>query len=140
MLKKFKQLSAWQLIFGSVLSLIVLFVVKSLVDYGVDRISRANGSLYQQVYTYNDFSISSIVSKDDVTYVSSDNDPQMIITGYKKLSTVKFYAKFSILPGEMTMYYTTAEDAPFSERKRVWFSPFVGQDGWYETNMNMKEV
>lgn len=139
MIERFKNISALKLIFSAARGLVALFLIKGGAELAADRICRGNGSLAQRVYARQDFEMSGITLTEE-GYVAADNDPQMIIQADTKINTVKFYAEYSLQPGEIVMYYTTSPEGDFSERKRVWFAPVPGQDGWYEADMNIKNV
>ena len=71
--------------------------------------------------------------------ITTDNDPQMILDGEQKFSSLRFYMESTVYPGEMVIYYTEKGDAGFSVQKRLWIVP-DSQMNWYIVKTPMKSV
>jgi hypothetical protein len=100
--------------------LCVFFLICGVKNFTVEMVSKKNGTLSEKTYTAEDFDLVGFKLSDDGGYITTDNDPQMILNYGEKLTTVTLKARFSLYPGEIVMYYTTNSEEAFSERKRIW--------------------
>lgn len=138
MVDKIKKISSKAIIVFTALALIALFVAKGLFGFLTESSSVKNGSLQQYTLASTDFVWNGIEVRNGVV-VSTDNDPQMILDGTQKFTSLRFYMESSIYPGEMVVYYTEPGDAGFSTIKRLWAVP-ADQPDWYVVETSMKDV
>lgn len=140
MFKKTKKITSKKIIGFTAIVLIILFFVNGMMKFITESVARKNGSLIEKRLTVEDFSCDGMKQLEDGKWQATDNDPKMIIEEKQKITSIYFYMKSSMFPGEMTMYYTQEGDAGFSERKRIWATPVQGEENWYCIDMNMKNV
>ena len=139
MIDKLKKITSKQIISLTSVFLVVLFVASGLLNWSRESVARKNGTLKSETISVNDFEIIGMIPVED-RLKSTDYDPQLVMDGNTKITSVRFYMESSMFPGEMTLYYTQGKDAGFSERKRVWATPVQGNSNWYIIDMPMKEV
>ncbi len=92
-----------------------------------DEVHRADGGLQWRVLQFSDFESESVVNRANdygsFDLISTDPDPQMVYRpgGPFRAQNFNFRAAATNRPGgEMTLYYTTRPDEPFSEGRRIW--------------------
>ena len=118
--------------------LIVLFVAKGVTGFVMENSAEKKGSLKSYTLSADDFVWSGVRYKNN-EIVTTDNDPQLLLEGRQAFTSVEFYMKSSVYPGEMVVYYTEPGDAGFSVQKRLWIVPSDKPD-WYILETSMKNV
>ena len=138
MVNRLKNISSRAIILGTALVLVASFIFSGLFAFVSESSARKNGDLCSYTLKADNFTWSGIANKDG-TVVTTDNDPQMLLEAPMKFTSLRFYMKSSIYPGEMVVYYTEPGDAGFSVQKRLWIVP-SDQPGWYVLEAPMKTV
>lgn len=140
MIDRFKKMSGRAIVCFSALFLIAVFLIGCTFSLVYESALRKRGKLTQTVYTFSDFEAYSFKDGENGAVITTDNDPQMILSGERYLTNIKFYMDYTVFPGEITLYYTQKQGQGFSERKRVWAKPVRGEDGYYEFDLPAKKV
>lgn len=140
MKKKFSQASALTLILGSAVFLILAFLLKGISGFVGYKIMTHNDSMQVLHLSAQDFALSGIEQTGENSYITTDGDPQMTANINTKVCCVKFYAEYDTHPGEIVAYYTKNEQQGFSARKRLFFKPVDGLEGWYEAETAFKNI
>lgn len=126
MIKKFVSLS-----FTKILIFSLAFVLAAQTAFGAvsalrENIDRKNGAIKTQSLSFYDFKAESIAEREiggEIKYVSTDADPQLILTFDGKMTGMKFYMDSTMPTGEVVVYYTLSTDEDFSEKNKVWAKP-----------------
>ncbi len=138
MVNRLKNISSRAIILGTALMLTAAFIFSGLFAFVSESSARKSGDMYSYSLQAEDFVWNGIANKDGVV-ITTDNDPQMVLETPMKFTSLRFYMKSSIYPGEMVVYYTEPGDAAFSVQKRLWIAP-ANQPGWYILETPMKTV
>lgn len=138
MLDKIKKISSFHIILFTAIMLIALFAARGVAYFIIESSAVKNGSLKSYTLSAEDFVWNGVRNKDGVI-ITTDNDPQLLLEGVQKFTSVEFYMESSLYPGEMVVYYTEPGDAGFSQRKRLWITP-SDQQNCYVVETAMKDV
>lgn len=138
MVNRLKSISSRAIILGTALMLIAIFIAGGLFAFVSESSARKSGDLRSYSLQAQDFVWNGIADKDGIV-ITTDNDPQMLLETPMEFTSLKFYMKSSIYPGEMVVYYTEPGDASFSVQKRLWIVP-TDQPNWYILETPMKTV
>ena len=138
MVDKLKNLSSRTIIIGTAIILTAVFLLNGCISFLSESSARKDGSLLSKKMSAADFVWNGIAEKEGVI-ITTDNDPQMILDGELKFSSLRFYMESTVYPGEMVIYYTEKGDAGFSAQKRLWIVP-DSQMNWYIVETPMKSV
>lgn len=138
MVNRLKSISSRAIILGTALMLIAIFIAGGLFAFVSESSARKSGDLRSYNLQSQDFVWNGIADKDGIV-ITTDNDPQMLLETPMEFTSLKFYMKSSIYPGEMVVYYTEPGDAAFSVQKRLWIVP-TDQPNWYILETPMKTV
>ena len=138
MIDRLKKISSRAIILGTATVLVAAFVFSGLFAFVSESSARKSGDLYSFSLSAPNFTWNGIKNKDGEV-ITTDNDPQMILDAQIEFSSLRFYMKSSIYPGEMVVYYTEPGDRGFSSQKRLWIVP-TDQPDWYMVETPMKTV
>lgn len=103
---------------------ILLWLVTSLYHLGADVLAKQTGKLYEQQLTVDSFELVNMHKQEDGTYLTENDDPQMIWYNTEGIAvrTLRMTASFDRSPREMCLYYTTKEGEDFGVNNRVFAS------------------
>lgn len=139
-MKKFLNLEQKQIIiYGYVLCLILLWPLKGIALWGFENIASCQGKMDMYEFGPADIEFINMGKVEGVenSYISTNDDPQMIIILNSPLYVRDIYVKmsFSVHPGQTIVYYTQKENQAFSERKRIESKLNSTQGILYETTI-----
>lgn len=138
MVDKLKNLPSRTIIIGTAIILTAVFLLNGCISFLSESSARKDGSLLSKKMSVIDFVWNGIAEKEGVI-ITTDNDPQLILDGEQKFSSLRFYMESTAYPGEMVIYYTEKGDAGFSVQKRLWIVP-DSRMNWYIVKTPMKSV
>ncbi|MEG0091784.1 MAG: hypothetical protein RSA20_08180 [Oscillospiraceae bacterium] len=132
--------TAVQLVGVSGAFLIAVFLAVGLWNFGRESVAHFTGGLTTLALTAEDFEQIALSKTEDGKLVSTDTDCQLLFSPQQKMSNVSFTAKYSVHPGEVTMYYTTKEGQGFSATKRYRFFKEPGEENRYSVSFGVKKI
>ena len=100
MLDKIKKISSFHIILFTAIMLVGLFVAKGVTGFVMENSAEKKGSLKSYTLSADDFVWSGVRYKNN-EIVTTDNDPQLLLEGRQAFTSVEFYMKSSVYPGEM---------------------------------------
>ncbi len=134
MIKKIKNLSAIQLIALCMAVISVFWILKNGISFAMEK-----SSAEIQVLSADDFELVGIIKNENGEYISTDGDPQLILTKEMKVARISIVGQFSVTPGEMLVYYTQKDGQGFAPHKRYWFYK-EDQSNVYTASMPLKKL
>ena len=108
-------------------------------DYLAEKSARDSQTLVQTSLTDADFTFNSMRAVDS-GWSATDGDPQLIYTADMMFTGVEFYMEYSIYPGEMLLYYTTAAQPQYNGANMAVISPVKDRAGWYTVSVPATQV
>lgn len=145
-IKNFKNLKGKQLLAYSIVFFVTIFILRGLADFSIESVARLSGRMATFTVPISEFEKVALVEKipmnesEEGKLISTDSDPQLLLTQDIKASRISFKAEFSVHPGEITMYYTTKDGQGFASTKRYWFFPSQKDVDLYETSFSLKNI
>lgn len=136
----FKKLKGRQLLVCSVAFFVAIFFLRSFITFSIEGIARLTGKMETVVLSVEDFENVSLVGGENGKVLSTDADPQLILTRDMKVARISFKMETTIHPGEVIMYYATKEGQGFSPLKRNWFFLSTSGEDKYETSFRLKNI
>ncbi len=109
-------------------SAVVFYALSSVFILGVDRVGRLLGLIETRYLTAAELTATDLEVREGDILVSLSTDPQFLAQLYgTHISSVLLHLDYTIVPGEVCMYYLTGDEQQFAANKRV-FGSHVGGD------------
>ena len=141
MIKKFTQLSSAKLLLAALVVSLAITLSAGIKGYMAEKSARKNGQLVEMHFTDRDFHTESMRSRrPEAGWKVTDSDPQLILDGTMAFTGVEFYMSYSTYPGEMILYYTTAQGDAYSNSNMAVISPVEEKAGWFRADISLTEI
>lgn len=113
-----------------------------LFNVGYDALQTARGAQQTMTLSAEEFELSSLERQPDGGYLSTTNDPQLVLnilpTGVRRFSVA---AEYDRDPYERCLYYTLKPGQGFSEHMRVWATySDDGKTAYYELPAGVRSL
>ena len=136
MIKKIATVSTKMVLTISVFLAVLFTMAGGLKDYLAEKSARNSGALVEMHLTDNEFRKESMRSREpEKGWKATDGDPQLILEGAMMFTGIEFYMEYSVYPGEMLVYYSTAEQPEYTNANMAVVAPIKGRDGWFKVSV-----